>query len=172
MINVVIRVETSADIDAVRNINVRAFGQPTEADIVNALRMSCRNALSLVAVEDNAVVGHILFTPVTIDGSSIAGGMGLAPMAVIPEKQRMGIGSQLVRAGLERLKQAGSPFVIVLGHPEYYPRFGFVPASRYGLSCRWQGVPDEAFMVLVLRSQYMNSIHGIVRYRPEFEIGV
>jgi putative acetyltransferase len=106
-----------------------------EADIVDALRSSCPEALSLVAIQDTHVVGHMLFTPVTIDGASIVGGMGLAPMAVLPEKQRLGIGSRLVRAGLEQLRHVGCPFVIVLGHPEYYPRFGFLPASRFGLSC-------------------------------------
>ena len=94
--------------------------------------------------------------------------MGLAPMAVLPERQRQGIGSRLVEAGIRILRKQGCPFVIVLGHPGFYPRFGFVSASRYGLTCQWEGVPDEAFMVLILNESTLAGVTGIARYRDEF----
>ena len=94
-------------------------------------------------------------------------GMGLAPMAVLPEHQRQGIGSELVRAGLAELRERDCIFVIVLGHPEYYPRFGFEPASKHGIKCEW-AVPDEAFMILVFDETHLPEAGGRVRYRPEF----
>jgi putative acetyltransferase len=114
-------------------------------------------------------VGHILFTPVAIEhaGRRVLG-MGLAPMAVLPERQRQGLGSELVRRGLEILRERGCPFVVVVGHPEYYPRFGFEPASRHGLVCQWEGVPDPAFMVLILDADAMAGISGVAQYRDEF----
>ena len=87
----------------------------------------------------------------------------------LPERQRQGIGSLLVQTGIDAMRKRGCPFVIVLGHPEYYPRFGFVPASQHGLSCQWEGVPDEAFMVLVLDEDTMSSVSGVARYRDEFD---
>ena len=99
-------------------------------------------------------------------------GMGLAPMAVLPERQRAGIGSQLVREGLKRLRAASTPFVIVLGHPEYYPRFGFQPASRYGIQCQWEGVPDQAFMILIFHKPALRGVSGVARYRDEFDEAV
>jgi len=95
--------------------------------------------------------------------------MGLAPMAVVPDRQRQGIGSQLVEAGLKVLRQQACPFVMVLGHPEYYPHFGFVPASRHGLACQWEVVPDDAFMVLILDEASMAGVSGVARYRGEFD---
>ncbi len=168
---IVIREGRNSERASVREVNLLAFGQATEADLVDALRISCNDSLSLVAAEGTAIVGHILFTPVTIDGAKVVG-MGLAPMAVLPEKQRKGIGSMLVHEGLRRLTLSGCPFVIVLGHPGYYPRFGFVPASRYGLSCPWPGVPDDAFLVLVLNEQALRDVRGIARYRSEFDVAV
>jgi putative acetyltransferase len=95
--------------------------------------------------------------------------MGLAPVAVVPERQRQGVGSQLVEAGHKVLRQQACPFVIVLGHPEYYSLFGFVPASRHGLACQWEGVPDDAFMVLILEEAFMAGVVGVARYRDEFD---
>lgn len=167
---VIIRKEKPGDIEGVRAVNERAFGQPEEADIVDVLRGACPDAYSLVAVEEDRVLGHILFSPATIhtqNGDVV--GMGLAPMAVLPNYQRRGIGSKLVRAGLEMLKESSCPFVIVLGHPQYYPRFGFIPASGHGLQCQWDGVPDEAFMVLVLDESAMKGVSGVARYRSEFD---
>src|SRR5262249_34909968 len=132
-----IRSERPDDASRIRQVNELAFGQPLEADLVDRLRQDCANSLALVA-EDDAIVGHILFTPAAVEGQrGPVEGMGLAPMAVIPERQRRGIGSELVRKGLDLLRQRGCPFVVVVGHPEYYPRFGFEPASRRGLACTW-----------------------------------
>ena len=158
-----IRDELPADIPQVRLVNELAFGQPAEADVVDRLRAACADALSLVAVEDKAVVGHILFTPAIIEsaGRRVVG-MGLAPLAVLPDHQRRGVGSALVRHGLAILRQRGCPFVLVLGHPEYHPRFGFERAPLHGLACLWE-VPDEAFMVLILDAGAPASVSGVAR---------
>ncbi|MDO8736026.1 MAG: N-acetyltransferase [Thermoleophilia bacterium] len=168
-----IRMERPEDISAVRIVNELAFGQPTEADIIDGLRMNCPDSLSLVAVDGDAVVGHILFTPVVIDGpGGTISGMGLAPMAVLPERQRQGAGSMLVREGIELLGQRGCPFIIVLGHPEYYPHFGFEPACFHGITCQWEGVPDEAFMVMILDRGMMEGVSGVACYLDEFDEAV
>jgi putative acetyltransferase len=146
---VIIREEHPTDRQAVRNVNLRAFGQTLGADLVDTLWENCPDLLSLVALEGNRVVGHILFSPATItDEERMIEGVGLAPMAVLPDVQRQGIGSELVRAGIEKLASSRCPFVIVLEHPEYYPRFGFGRASGYGIKSEWE-VPDDAFMILI-----------------------
>jgi putative acetyltransferase len=163
-----IRPDRAADSSRVRYVNERAFGRPAEADLVETLRRACVNALSLVA-EDGAVVGHILFTPVVIEGpKQQVVGMGLAPMAVLPDRQRQGIGSQLVRRGLDILRERDCPFVVVVGHPGYYPRFGFEPASKHRLVSQWEGMPDAAFMALVLDPHAMEGASGVAKYRDEF----
>jgi putative acetyltransferase len=162
-----IREEGAGDAAPIRTVLEAAFPSPLEADLVDRLRSSCRESLSLVAMEDEELVGHILFTPVVIEtAEGTIHGYGLAPMAVLPEFQRKGIGSAMVREGLARLRSSDCPFVIVLGHPEYYPRFGFVPASKHGVRCQWEGVPHEAFLILVLRGPVEA---GVARYRPEFD---
>ena len=165
---ITIRPERPEDVSQVRHVNELAFGQSAEADLVDRLRQACTDTLSLVA-EDDAVVGHILFTPVVVEsaGRQVLG-TGLAPMAVLPDRQRQGIGSQLVRRGLDILRERGCPFVVVVGHPEYYPRFGFEPASRHGLASQWEGVPDAAFMVLVMDAHAMARVSGVAKYREEF----
>ena len=95
--------------------------------------------------------------------------MGLAPLEVLPTHQRKGIGTALVQHGLRILRERGCPFVIVLGHPSYYPRFEFEPASRYGLKSQWEGVPGEAFMVIVFDREAMCGVQGVARYRDEFD---
>lgn len=163
-----IREEQPQDIGVIRDVNIKAFGQTQEADVVDKLRLKCGDLLSLVAMMQDKVVGHILFSPATIEsGNRTVYGMGLAPMAVLPEYQRQGIGSELIRAGIARLKGRQCPFVIVLGHAEYYPRFGFEPASRHGIRSEWE-VPDEVFMILVINESEMHRISGVARYRPEF----
>ena len=164
-----IRQETPSDVPGIRRVNVQAFGGPGEADLVDAIRTNDAVTLSLVAVDDGEVVGHIFFSPVEVEtGDAICDGVGLGPMAVLPDMQRMGIGSQLVRRGLELLREQGYPFAVVLGHPEYYPRFGFVPASRLGLACTYD-VPDEVFMASELRESSLKDVRGVVRYRREFD---
>jgi putative acetyltransferase len=163
-----IREEKPQDIEPIREVNTRAFGGSQEADVVDKLRQNCNDLLSLVAVVDSQVVGHILFSSVTIEGENTkVRGMGLAPMAVMPVHQRQGIGSDLIRSGIARLANRQCPFVIVLGHAEYYPRFGFEPASRYKIWSEWK-VPDEAFMILMLNESEMKGISGVARYRTEF----
>ncbi len=167
---ITIRPEQSKDIAGVRAINEMAFDGTEEAKIVDSLRNACPDAVSLVAVEDERILGHILFSPVLVSGGQeVTRGMGLAPMAVLPERQRQGIGSMLVQTGIKEMRERNCPFIIVLGHPEYYPRFGFVPASNHGLSCQWDGIPDEAFMVLILDEAAMADVSGTARYRGEFD---
>ncbi len=172
---ITIRKEESRDRQAVRQIYKAAFGQPTEADLVDQLRKSCPDRLALVAEVGNRVVGQILFTPATItsdDGKKLTG-MGLAPVAVTPDLQGQGIGSKLVTEGLALLNRQHCPFVIVLGHPSYYPRFGFVPADTFGIRCLWPDVPPEAFMILVLDQEAMRPISGgVAGYRDEFNQAV
>lgn len=164
----IIREEQTGDAPAIRKVHEQAFGQPQEADIVDKLRRNCRNLLSLVAVADSRIVGHILFSPIEIESKEKAlQGMGLAPMAVLPEFQRQGIGASLVREGITKLENRGCPFVIVLGHASYYPRFGFEPAGRYRIHSEWD-VPDDVFMILVLNQTAMRGVSGLARYREEF----
>ena len=159
---IAVREEGPDDVGAIRAVNDAAFDQPLEGRIVDALRTHGAVRLSLVAEVEGRIVGHILFSPVTSAGGD---GLGLGPMAVTPDHQRRGIGAALIEAALARLRAAGFPFVVVLGHHEYYTRFGFVPASRYGLRCEWD-VPDEAFMVHVIDPA--GTAAGMIRYRPEF----
>ena len=162
-----IREEQPSDREAIRGVNARAFGHSQEADIVDKIRQNCEGRLSLVALREDRIVGHILFSPATIESEDrTVRGMGLAPMAVLPEYQRQGIGSELVRAGIKKLRIMGCPFVIVLGHPEYYPRFGFEVASQYRIRCEWD-VPDEAFMILMLDESEMQGVSGLAKYRLE-----
>lgn len=164
---ITIRAEAAEDISSVRRVNEQAFGRTEEADLVDRLRAAARPYISLVAVSGAQVVGHIFFSPVTLEGKDDDSSMmGLAPMAVLPEYQNQGIGSQLVREGLKECQRAGCSAVVVLGHPEYYPRFGFVPASRKGLRCEYP-VPDEAFMVTELKPDAL-SVGGLVKYHREF----
>jgi putative acetyltransferase len=172
----IIRVEQPEDVAAVRRVNEIAFGRSKEADVVDRLRKVDIPFVSLVAEDRGEIVGHVLFTPAIVevgrDGEQRVAGMGLAPLAVVPERQRQGIGSLLVRHGLELLRADGCPFVIVLGHPEYYPRFGFDRASAHGLACQWEDVPDGAFMVFVFDPNGMRGVSGVARYRREFDTAV
>ena len=165
---ITIRLETESDIECIREINKLAFGQPDEAKLVDKLRQSCNNILSLVAELDNKIVSHILFSPVTIDSTKgIIKGMGLGPMATLPEYQHQGIGAGLINTGLGMLTKRNCPFVVVLGHPTYYPRFGFEPASNFGIGCEWE-VPDEVFMIQVFNKKLLTNIKGTALYRSEF----
>jgi putative acetyltransferase len=161
-----IRVEQPGDEPGIREVNEQAFGEPFEAHLVDLLR-GTPVYLSLVATIDDRVVGHILFTPVTIDPPVASRIAGLAPMAVRPGHQRSGIGGQLIRAGLEECRRSGYAAVVVLGHPEYYPRFGFAPAHTFRLTCEFPS-PPEAFMAMELEGGALSRVHGLVRYQPQF----
>jgi putative acetyltransferase len=163
----ILRRETPEDVAQIRIVNERAFETAAEARLVDALRDAADPFLSLVAVEDDRVVGHICFTPVTlerVDGSTLTIA-GLAPMAVLPEVQNRGIGSQLVRAGLDACRAHGFEAIVVLGHPEFYPRFGFVPASRHGVRSEYD-VPDPVFLFLPFSDR--NEWTGLARYHAAF----
>ncbi|HRZ87737.1 MAG TPA: N-acetyltransferase [bacterium] len=167
---ITVRPENPQDITRVRQINESAFETLAEAYIVDAVRRDCPDAISLVAEDAGAVVGQILFSPAAIEsaGRNVVG-MGLGPVAVLPERQRQGIGSKLISRGLEILRERGCPFVVVLGYPEYYSRFGFERASQHGLSCQWEGVPDDIFLVMVTDPAAMKGVSGAIRYRDEFD---
>ena len=159
-----IRPEQPGDVSAVRDVNRRAFGQDQEASIVDALRTNGATLLSLVAIFDRAVIGHIMYSPLLVGDVM---GAALGPMAVSPEHQRQGVGSSLVEAGTRHLTHRGYPFIVVLGHSTFYPRFGFRPARTYGITCEWD-VPDDVFMVLVLDPGKMQGVSGLAKYRHEF----
>ncbi|MBA7677950.1 N-acetyltransferase Eis [subsurface metagenome] len=164
-----IRLETPEDKAAIRHVNVEAFGQKEEGELIEKLRNRGVLTLSLVAVQDDGIVGHTAFSPVVIESEcSSFEAITLAPMAVLPTYQRKGIGSQMVRAGLEECKRLGHEIIVVLGHPNYYPRFGFVPAKPRGIECEFE-VPKEAWMILELCEGALAGRRGIVRFRPEFK---
>lgn len=160
-----IRHENPEDYEAVYRINELAFEQTGEADLVEKLR-AAEPYISLVAIKDDKIVGHIFFSQVTLEDKEI-NALGLAPMAVLPEFQKQGVGSELVKRGLQECKTQGFETVVVLGHPEYYPRFGFVPAKTRGVWCEYP-VPDEVFMVLELKTGALEKHSGVFKYRPEF----
>ena len=163
-----IRPENSADHAGVRRVVELAFGRSSEADLVDALRQVADPQVSLVAAQDDDIVGHIFFSPVSIEspeGSFTA--MGLAPLAVRPDFQNKGIGSKLAIAGLKECRRIGHEVVVVLGHARYYPRFGFVPASLKGIRSEYD-VPDDVFMVAELTPGALGGRCGIVKYHPAF----
>jgi len=163
-----IREELLSDIVAIRAVNDSAFGQPQEGRLVDLLRDNDAISLSLVAVSDDRVIGHVLYSPVSIDaGDRAIVGVGLGPVSVQPEFQRIGVGRRLIEAGIAEFERQGVPYMVVLGHPQYYPRFGFEPASRWSIRCEWE-VPDPAFMIRVFDPQRLATVTGVVRYRPEF----
>ena len=164
----IVRAEAPEDSPSVRRVNELAFDGAVEANLVDALRESGAAHVSLVAEEDGRVVGHILFSPVTVESAGgVWGATGLAPMAVLPERQGRGVGSALVREGLKECRRLGHDIVFVLGHADYYPRFGFRPAGPLGLTCEFPS-PEEFFMVAELRPGALAGRTGLVRYRPEF----
>ena len=164
----VIRPETPEDSAAIRSVNEEAFGSSIEADLVEKLRSRRTYTLSLVVTDGDKVIGHILFSPVTIgSGNTSFGALGLGPMAILPSYQRKGVGSQLVRAGLQECKRLGHEIVVVLGHPDYYPRFGFVLANPRGIDCEFE-VPEEAWMILEITEGALAGRRGKVKFQPEF----
>jgi putative acetyltransferase len=161
-----IRSEIAGDEASINALNRLAFGGPGEWQIIARLRQAKLIALSLVAEEKGRIVGHILFSwlPVRIDSRDVAA-VALAPMAVHPDRQRRGIGSRLVREGLKRLPALGATAVIVLGHPHFYPRFGFSSAMARNLAGPFSG---EAFMALELEPGALRGENGKVTYPAAF----
>lgn len=167
-----IRAENPDDYPAIKRVNDLAFGQPNEGMLVGELRRnpSFVPELSLVAVYNGTIVGHILFLPVRIaceDSSAIS--LSLAPMAVLPEHQGKGIGGRLIEEGIAIAKTKGYESIILVGHPGYYPRFGFQPASRWGIKPPYEGVPDEAFMALELCENSLDGKAGVAEFPREYE---
>lgn len=164
---IIIRDENAGDRSAVRTVNELAFGQPDEANLVEALHRHGAVVVALVAESADQIIGHILFSPVQVELSQDKRLLGLAPMAVLPSHQRQGIGSLLVEEGLKRCTALGWDGVVVLGHPEYYPRFGFIPAATFGLRCEYD-VPPEVFMARDLPGHAISGAKGLVRYHHAF----
>ena len=159
----IIRPELPSDIPAIAEVLSAAFPSPEETEVVKALRHHGHLPISLVAEENGVIVGHIAFSPVTVEGK--AGGLGLAPVAVIPEHQNLGIGCKLVEEGIAAAKATGAGYVVVLGHSHYYPRFGFTAAKPLGYDNEYDA--DESFMIMELKPGGLPP-KGLVKYGAEF----
>ena len=162
-----IRAEKENDQDAVFAVNASAFETQAEATLVDVLREQAQPIVSLVAENQGNVVGHIMFSPIILSENPDLKVMGLAPMAVAPEHQRKGIGSALVWAGLEQCRHLDFVAVVVVGHTEYYPRFGFSPSSRFGIDTEYE-VPEEVFMAVELEPEALSEKTGRVKYHNAF----
>ena len=161
-----IRPELSSDAAGIGALNRQAFGGEAEAKLVDLLRERGRNIVSLVAVEGEQVIGQVLFTEVNVTPAVPYKGVGLAPLAVLPSHQNRGIGTDLGCQGLARCRDLGYDFAVVLGHPNYYPRFGFKKASDFGLGNDYNA--DDAYMALEFKPGVLGSFKGVVHYVPEF----
>ena len=168
--NIFIRKEEPGDMAAVHQVNLDAFKGEGEANLVDQLRARGAGLLSLVAIVDGRVFGHIYFSEMTItaEDGRVTPAVGLAPLAVLPGYQNQGIGSMLVHAGLDELRGMGHQLVIVLGSDRYYPRFGFKPTHLYGI--RWEFEVDEVhFMITGLQPGALVGVQGVARYQSEFD---
>lgn len=161
-----IRLEEPDDRDAIHSVHAASFPTAGEARLVDALRASGSLCVSLVAVVDGVIAGHVAFSPVAVAGAT--DGVGLAPVAVLPAFRRRGIAKKLIREGLEACERLEFGFVVVLGDPTYYRRCGFLPAEGWGLSDEYGG--GEAFQALELRPASIPTGGGLVRYAPEFSV--
>lgn len=164
-----LRPETEADYEAVAEVTAAAFGEEKNARLVEAIR-ACPEyvaELTLVAEVDGRIVGHVMYSYSSLDGSD-AQLLQLSPLSVVPDRQGEGIGAALTRESLRLADERGEPLVLVLGHPTYYPRFGFRPASTLGLEAPNPEWPDEAFMAVPLGA-YDPSLRGRVRFAPPFD---
>jgi putative acetyltransferase len=163
------RTELPADGPAIRAVHLLAFQRSEEADLVEKVRDSGAVKLSMVALHEGAIVGHVMFSPVQVgEGPAAVDGLGLAPVGVLPHRQKQGIGSQLITDALRTLEAARWPFVVVLGDPAFYRRFGFRPAREFGVHCKWN-VPPDTFMLLSFDQDRIAKISGLARYRGEFD---
>lgn len=173
--NAIVRPQGPDDDSAIEQVTIDAFansefGHNGEADLVKSLRASGTNQLSLVACIDDDVVGHCLWTPVELRGDGhILTGMGLAPLSVATAHQRKGIGTALLHAALEELTQEKCAFVVVLGHADYYARFGFAPAADFGIRHGFEGLPQDVFFIKRLQSKSpLPFRRATAYYRNEF----
>jgi len=162
----IIRPQNSTDDPAeIAGINAAAFAEHGETKAFDDFRTKRDDILSLVAEDNSRLAGHVLFSPVHLDSpAGLVTGMGLGQLAVLPEKQRTGIGTRLSEAGLTQLRKDGCPFVIVIGHASYYPRFGFESASKHNIRCQWDGIPEETFMALILDPKHPTPLSGTARF--------
>jgi putative acetyltransferase len=163
----VIRDEYAADLELIHSLHCDAFGTSAEADLVAKLR-NVESGVSLILEEGMRLVGHIMLTPVSLVGSPEIKLMGLGPMAIVPDRQRCGFGSALVEEGLVRCRANDCGAVIVLGHPGFYQHFDFVPASQYGINCKYD-VPADVFMLLELTPGYLEQHGGSISYHAAFD---
>jgi putative acetyltransferase len=139
----------STDLKVICAINAAAFADHGSTRAFDQIRAERTDIVSLVALADGEPVGHILFSPVTMATTTgSAHGMGLSQLAVSPAWQKKGIGTRLAEMGITQLREQDCPFIIVIGHATYYPRFGFAQGHLHGVKCQWDSVPDESFMVL------------------------
>ena len=166
-----IREENPEDIQGISETNRKAFGQEAEVKLVETLRVREELILSLVGVLDNQIIGFIGFSEVKVRNEEKQSRVVacLAPMAIVPEYQQQGYGAKLIAQGLESLKERGYSAVVVLGYPDYYPRFGFVPSIDYGITCSYE-CPDEAFMIKVLRPGVFDGTHGVAHFCSSFAV--
>jgi len=164
-----IRFEQPADAQPIHGLHLAAFGSAFEGAIVDTLRAAGVVVASLVADDEGDIVGHVVFSPVTMTGRGDLRIVALAPMAVRPDRQRRGIGSALVSAGIEECRRIGVQAIFLVGHADYYPRFGFVQAASYGISCEFD-VPDDVFMVLELAQGALQGRAGVVRFHDTFHM--
>jgi putative acetyltransferase len=163
-----IQEETGACLSDIRKINEAAFGDSLVSNLVGALRSNKKVDLSLIAEVDNGIVGHIMFSPVFVEGAECSKrGTALAPVAVLPKHQRTGVGSALINEGLKRCRNLGIDYVVLLGHRIYYPRFGFEPIRNHGLTTSYGN--GEHAMVHELTEGALNMLLGKICYQPEFK---
>jgi putative acetyltransferase len=171
-LEVFVRPEEADDLATIFRVHAEAFGQDTEARLVDELRRqrSYDSGMSLVGIVGGAIVGHVLFSRVEIvNGPQRTPALALAPLAVLPSHQRRGVGTKLVETGLDVVSRLGHKLVIVLGHPDYYSRFGFVPASPQGIHPPFPA-PPEAFRVLELNPGARAEVCGVVEYPTAFSV--
>lgn len=172
-----VRREKSGDAKAIRRVHLKAFEGKGEADLVDALRANEHLTLSFVAVDDGLVVGHVAYSPITVgdveeeaDSEELSGhpALAIAPIGVLPEYQRQGIGTELMESSLRECERRGYHVVVVLGDPEYYERFGFIPTSRFDIRSPFD-VDERYFMLRAARESDLKGMNGTVRYVPEFD---
>jgi putative acetyltransferase len=164
-----IRPQRDEDVAANRQVHLTAFPTPAEADLVERLRAGGKAVIELVALDGESVVGHILFSPVALEPLAGTVGLGLGPVAVLPDHEKHGVGRRLIQNGLAECHKWGAGFVVVLGDPPYYSRFGFEPAGKYHLRSEYE--TGDSFMVFKLESGALPPPETLIKYSPEFAAG-